>query len=202
MLSTPAEEIAGQVRRAPRRAGSSRVLAIDGPSGSGKTTLALAVAARFTPPAPIVHLDAFYPGWDGLEAVVPRLVTWLLEPLAAGGPAGFHRWDWAAGHEAEWCAVPPAPVVVVEGAGCGSRACAPYLSLLVWLDAPEPVRFARAIARDGETYRPHWRRWADQEVRLFQRERTRARADRVYTDTGTAVIREDSRDPGGGAAGG
>jgi hypothetical protein len=54
------------------------------------------------------------------------------------------------------------------------------------------VRFARAIARDGETYRPHWRRWADQEVRLFQRERTRGRADRVYTDTGTAVISENS----------
>jgi len=184
-VMAPAEEIAERVRGAAPRAGATRVLALDGPSGSGKTTLADAVAARLSrdgAPAPVVHLDSLYPGWDGLEASVPLLVRWLLEPLAAGRPGGYHRWDWVAGREAEWCAVPAADVVVVEGAGCGSKACAPYLSLLVWLDAPEKVRFARAMARDGETYRPHWRRWADQEERLFARERTRERADLVYDD--------------------
>ena len=35
--------------------------------------------------------------------------------------------------------------------------------LLVWLEAPDGVRHGRAMARDGDSYRPHWRRWAEQE---------------------------------------
>jgi len=39
------------------------------------------------------------------------------------------------------------------------------------------------MSRDGDSYAPHWRRWADQEDRLFAAEGTRARADLVI-DTG------------------
>jgi hypothetical protein len=35
----------------------------------------------------------------------------------------------------------------------------------------------RGIERDGETFRPHWRRWAAQEDEHFSVERTAARAD-------------------------
>jgi hypothetical protein len=72
---------------------------------------------------------------------------------------------------------------VVEGVGCGARACAPYLSLLVWVEAPRDVRFARGIARDGEAYRPHWERWARQEQALFAAEGTRERADVIIDGT-------------------
>ena len=167
------------------RPGGPRVIALDGPSGAGKTTLARALAPALGTagaPAPVVRLEDFYPGWDGLDAVVPRLVEWVLEPLAAGRPVGFHRWDWDAGAWAEWHPVPVPPgtaAVLVDGVGSGARACAPYLSLLVWADAPADVRYARAMARDGEGYRPHWDRWAAQEEAHFAREGTRARASVV-----------------------
>ena len=173
--SAAVPRIAAAVAAAPARAGGTRVVAIDGPSGSGKTTLAAALSAALGG-APVVHLDHVYPGWDGLDAVVPNLVAWLLEPLAAGTDAGYRRYDWLHGRYTRRVPVPPAPVLLLEGAGAGARAIAPYLALLVWLDAPADVRYARAMARDGEGYRPHWDRWARQEAAHFAREGTAARA--------------------------
>jgi hypothetical protein len=168
---------------APPRAGGTRVLAIDGPSGAGKTTLAEAVRDRLERDAgrvPVIHLDSLYPGWDGLAASIPRLVDWVLRPLAERRPVRYRRYDWELDRDAEWVEVatdPPPVALIVEGAGAGSLPCAPYLSLLVWLDAPAAVRFERGMARDGETYRPHWQRWADQEERHFAEHDPRARAD-------------------------
>ena len=175
-----AERLAALVLDRPPRAGRTRVLAVDGPSGSGKTTLAAALAAaleRCGADAAVLHLDDVYPGWDGLAATAPLLVDGVLAPLAAGTPAGHPRWDWSASRPTGRVPVPAADVLVVEGAGAGTRAAAPFLSLLVWLDAPEPVRRARALARDGEAYRPHWERWAAQERALFTAEGTAQRAD-------------------------
>ena len=167
--------------QAPARAGRTRVLAIDGPSGSGKTSLAGALSTALDQ-APVVHLDDLYPGWDGLAATVPRLVDGVLRPLAEGRPMGYRRYDWERGEDAEWIELAaPGPVLIVEGAGAGARAGAPYLSVLAWLDAPAETRFARAMARDGDTYRPHWQRWADQETRYFAENDPRGRADlRLY----------------------
>jgi hypothetical protein len=156
--------------RCPPHAGGTRVLAVEGRSGAGKTTLAarLAAALQADPDAgpdgvPVVHLDDLYPGWDGLEAGSRELVDGLLVPLARGLPAACRTWDWSASCPGPLRSVPPAPFVVVEGVGCGSRAARPYLSLLVWLEVPTPVRRARALARDGALYHPHWERWAAQE---------------------------------------
>ncbi len=162
-------------RPAPSRA---FVIGLDGPSGSGKTVLAEVLAASLDG-APVVHLDDFYPGWGGLDAVVPRLVAWVLRPVREGRAPRWRRWDWVHGRYAEWHAAAPSSVLVVEGTGCGARACAPYLDLLIWVEAPEAVRYARAMARDGTGYRPHWRRWAAGERTHFAREDTRARADVV-----------------------
>ena len=177
-----ADRLAALVLDRPPRAGHTRVLAVDGPSGSGKTTLALALLdalGRRGSAAAVLHLDHVYPGWDGLAATPPLLVDGVLAPLAAGAPAGHPRWDWAASRPAEHVPVAAADVLVVEGAGSGTRAAAPFLSLLVWLDAPALVRRDRALARDGEAYRPHWERWAAQERALFAAEGTAARADVV-----------------------
>ena len=172
--------IATTVVSLPPLAGEIRVVAIDGPSGSGKTTFARELADELA--APLVQMDHIYPGWDGLEASVPNVVRWLLEPLAEHRDAGYHRYDWAENRYAEWHPVDSGPVIVVEGAGCGATACQPYLSYLVWLEAPLDVRYERAMARDGEGYRPHWDRWAAQEATHFATEGTRARAD-VRIDT-------------------
>ncbi len=73
--------------------------------------------------------------------------------------------------------VPAAGALIVEGCGSGALAAAPYLSLLVWVDAPHDVRRARGIGRDGEIFRPYWELWAAQERELFAAERTAGRAD-------------------------
>jgi hypothetical protein len=183
--------LAGVVTRVARPAGASgtRVLAVDGRSGAGKTTLATALAASLGgggAAAPVVSLEDAYPGWDGLDAAVPLLVGGVLEPLAGGAAAELPGWDWARG-----VPTPPRPVlpsgapqgpppwVVVEGVGVGARVCAPHLAVLLWLEVAADVRHERAMARDGDLYRPHWRRWAAQEDRHLDRERTPHRADLV-----------------------
>jgi uridine kinase len=161
-------------------AGGTRVIAVDGPSGSGKTSLA-AELSDVLGGSPVVHMDDLYPGWDGLADAVPRLLEWVLEPLSRGGVARYRRYDWGVGQYAEWHDVPTGDVLVVEGVACGALACAPYLSLLVWVDAPRDVRFARGMQRDGGAYRPHWERWSVQEERHFRVNRTRQRADVVLS---------------------
>ena len=151
-------------------------MALDGPSGSGKTVLAAELSALLGD-APVLHMDDVYPGWDGLEDAVPRLLEWVLEPLSRSQTARYRRFDWVAGRYAEWHDVPAVPVLLVEGVGAGARACAPHLALLVWVEAPKALRFERGMARDGEGYRPHWERWARQEEAHFAVEGTRARAD-------------------------
>ena len=63
-------------------------------------------------------------------------------------------------------------LLVVEGVGAGA---AP--GLLIWMDAPEEVRYRRAMDRDGATYAPYWTRWAAQERAHFAADRTADRAD-------------------------
>jgi uridine kinase len=180
--TVPAAElsrIVTELLAAPPRAGGTRVLAIDGRSGAGKTTLTRAVRQALDPRPAVVHLDAIYPGWDGLAEGAQRLHEWVLAPLAEERPAGYRRYDWERGEYRGWLRLRAEPVLIVEGVGVGSLSCAPYLSLLVYLDAPEPVRYARAMARDGDTYRPHWQRWADQERALLAGDDVRGRADVV-----------------------
>ena len=168
--------LAERVRTAPPRCGPTRLVCIDGPSGSGKTTLATRLAAALGDP-PVLHMDDLYPGWDGLAASVPTLYEQVVVPLAAGRPAAYRRYDWHRGEYAECHDLGIPPLLVVEGAGCGARIVADRAVLLVWIEAPRDVRFRRGIARDGETYRPHWERWARQEAVHFAAEGTAQRAD-------------------------
>jgi hypothetical protein len=168
-----------------------RVIAVDGRSGSGKSTLATGLAAQLG--ADLLRMDDIYPGWDGLEAGIARLALGVLGPLSTGRPAGYRRWAWDRSATGAWQPVPAPATLVVEGVGCGARACARYLAALVWLEAPEPVRYARAIARDGEGYRPHWQRWAGQEDAYLARDRTPDRADLVVDTGGESGV---TRGPG------
>jgi uridine kinase len=181
------EDLVAQIRKRPARAGATRVVAIDGHAGSGKSTLAARLASMLD--APVVHMDDIYPGWDGLAAAAPLLRDWVLEPLARGRPARFQRYDWSVDMYRDWVEVPAADVLVVEGCGSGSRIVARYLSMLLWVEAPREVRFARGIERDGEAHGPLWRRWARQEDVLFAEEHTRERAD--YMVDGASTTTDD-----------
>ncbi|MGN6612935.1 MAG: uridine kinase family protein [Angustibacter sp.] len=176
----PVQQVVALLRQRDPRAGGTHLVAVDGPSGAGKTTFAARLSDALGG-APVVHMDDLYPGWDGLADAVPRAVEWVAGPLLRGESARYRRFDWVRQEYAEWHDVPPAPVTVLEGVGSAARALAPALTATVWVDAAEPVRMARGIARDGEAYCPHWERWAVQEREHFAVDATRERADVVVT---------------------
>lgn len=161
----------------PPRCGQTRLICVDGPSGAGKTVLATRLAERTG--AQVVRMDSIYPGWDGLEDAVDTLVSDVLTPLAAGVDGGYRRYDWTRHRYAERHPVPVAAWLVVEGVGCAARAPAGYACCVVFVNANHDVRYRRAMARDGEGYRPHWQRWKAQEDAHFAREQTASRADLV-----------------------
>jgi hypothetical protein len=176
-VDTALDAVVARVAAAPTRCGTTKLVCIDGPSAAGKTRLAAALAAALGDPpqlAPVVSMDELYPGWDGLAAGVARLRTEVVAPLAAGRDAGYRRWDWARGTYGERRDLGVPPLLIVEGVGAGA---VPGVALLVWLDAPEEVRYRRAMGRDGSTYAPYWTRWAAQERAHFAAEGTATRAD-------------------------
>ena len=111
------------------------VVTIDGYSGSGKSTLAAAIA-RLVSNWQVLHLDDWYPGWDGLAAGAD-IARRIAADLRGGRASSYEAWDWENGTTGATTRVPLAPTIIE---GCG------------------------AIARDGQTYAPHWQRWADQDL--------------------------------------
>lgn len=175
--ATPAAVLEALLAR-PATLGASRLLAVDGLSGAGKTTLTRQVRARVRGRAPVVHLDAVYPGWDGLPEIGQALDA-LLRPLAAGEPGRYRRFDWRRMEPGPWVEIGPAPLVVVEGVGAGHRAIADLLTLLVWVEAPPGVRHDRGLARDGLATEPDLRRWWAAEERHAAEDDAAARAHLV-----------------------
>ncbi|WP_053352844.1 hypothetical protein [Leucobacter musarum] len=150
------------------------VLIIDGRSGSGKTQLASAVQQRCAAagrPAELLHVEELYPGWDGLGAGSLGLARALRE-------GGFAAYDWIAERFGAWTPLMPRLPLIIEGCGAltaenvvaarewGARASGEDREPRVhsiWLECATAERKARALARDGDTYAPHWERWAAQE---------------------------------------
>lgn len=162
------------------------VVALDGPSGAGKTTLARGVESALEErgTVAVLHLDLLYPGWDGLAQAPELLTTRVLEPLARGERAAYPVWSWVRDEWAGTREVPRCDYLVVEGCGSSVGPARAYAAVAVFVDADPALRMRRGLERDGETYRPHWQRWADQEAALFAVDGTRERADLVI-DTST-----------------
>jgi uridine kinase len=169
--------LAERLRAAPPRLGRTRLVCVDGPAGSGKTTFAARLAAVLGGDAVVVHLDDLYTGWT-ITGAVARLCAGVLRPVSEGHSGAFHAYDWDRRAFAPTPTdVPPAPVLLVEGCGSGARALDPWRSLLVWVEAPQPLRIERGVARDGVDLETEWLRWQATEAAEFAREGTRARAD-------------------------
>lgn len=133
------------------------VVTIDGYSGAGKSTLAAALASLVNG-WQVLHLDDWYPGWDGLAqgAEVARRIA---ADLREGRASSYVTWDWETNTSGLAVEVPLAPTIIE---GCGAWDADADLS--VWIADPgEAERRRRALARDGATYAPHWQRWAMQD---------------------------------------
>lgn len=134
------------------------VVTLDGYSGAGKSTLAAALA-RLVNGWQVLHLDDWYPGWDGLAAGAD-IARRIAADLREGRASSYEAWDWEAGETGATIRVPLVPTIIE---GCG--AIEAEADLAIWIADPgEGERRSRALARDGQTYAPHWRRWADQDL--------------------------------------
>ena len=80
-------------------------------------------------------------GWDR-----DRFVSQVLEPLLAGRPARYQRWDLVTDTGLEWVEVPAGVPVVVEGVSAtDDRVPVPW-DVTLWLDTPADVRRQRILS--------------------------------------------------------
>jgi Phosphoribulokinase / Uridine kinase family len=164
-----------------------RLVAVDGAGGAGKSTFA-ARLAKALGGAPVIHTDDFSTGEPGVEWW-PRFDGEVVVPLSEGRPARYRRYDWPTRRLAEWHTVEPAPVVILEGVSSARAAVRDVLAFAIWVDAPEDIRLARGLERDGEEARPLWRRWMAQEDTHFAKDDTRPRCDLIVD--GNPDVRHD-----------
>ena len=189
-MTTAARLVDAAGLRPARLGGRCRVIALDGPAGAGKTTLATAVAAEALArdhEVAVVHMDDLYDGWRGV-LTVGQQVRGLLRALQETGTAAYRRYDWHRAGYGEKCTVALPDVLVLEGVGCSDPGSDHLVSLRVWVEAPDDVRIARGLHRDGAHLREQWLTFMADEAHVHDRDRTRARAD-VVVDGVTGLIR-------------
>lgn len=152
------------------------LLAIDGRSGAGKTSLAGRLADLLRAedlPVSLFHLEDLYQGWESLASTArtwQALAQAIVQGQAHLGPQlpHWYGWDWANSrptgpHPFTAAQQAAAGVLIAEGVG----ALTGPSDLSVWVELDDSLRKQRALARDGETYRPYWDIWAAQEEDLL-----------------------------------
>ncbi|MFJ8666680.1 uridine kinase [Streptomyces sp. NPDC093600] len=170
---------ASALRRLPPSCGPVRLIAVDGHAGSGKSTFAGRLAARLA--APVLRLDDLATH-EELFAWTERMRDQVIEPLSRGEAAVYHPYDWNLRAFGPPRALPPAPVVLIEGVGAGRRALRPYLAALLWMDRGAQESWSRGRHRDGPALSAFWDGWTVAETRHFEEDPSRPFADTLVRE--------------------
>ena len=154
-------------------------MGVDGKGATGKTTLAARIAAAL-PGSVVVHIDDFArPDVQGWER--DRFVRQVLQPLLAGRPGRYQRWDFDRNVGAEWHTVSVGVPIVVEGVSATDERLGVPWDFTIWVSVPYEVRLARALERDGPERIDRWLTdWMPSEDAYEEAQRPQDRVDLVY----------------------
>ena len=150
------EQAAAEILRAAAAAGPRAVVGITGPVASGKSTLARRVSDA------VVSTDHYLPDYDRTpehlrdlpeSSDLPRLARDLAE-LRAGRATMIPRWTFEAHARVGEQRVQPAPVLVVEGLHALHALPRAHVDVAVFVEAPQDLRWRRAVAREESGERP------------------------------------------------
>ncbi|MFE4373745.1 uridine kinase [Streptomyces sp. NPDC056835] len=173
-------EPAAVLRALPPSCGPVRLIAVDGHAGSGKSTFATRLSAELAG-APVLRLDDLA-SHEQFFAWGERLRAQVIEPLSRGASARYAPYDWTLRRFTAPRALPPAPVVIIEGVGAGRRALRPYLARLFWMDRGAEESWERGRRRDGPALSAFWDEWTTAETRHFAADPSRPFADALVTE--------------------
>ena len=165
-----------------------QIIALDGRCASGKTTLA-ADMARITGAA-VVHMDDFFLPVElrtperlaepGGNVHYERFITEVLPGLRRGKAFQYSVFDCSQMRISGTCAVPAAPIVLVEGAYSCHPALGDYMTLRAFSDVDPEIQRRRILARNGESGLQNFEtRWIPLEERYFEACRIREQAQVV-----------------------
>lgn len=105
----------------------------------------------------------------------------VLEPLDAGRPARYQRYDWNIRALAEWHEIAPPDVLILEGVSSARAIVRDRLSLSIWVETPSDIRLTRGLERDGADALTMWQQWMAVEDAHFTADRTRDHADVIIS---------------------
>jgi energy-coupling factor transporter ATP-binding protein EcfA2 len=154
------------------------VVLIDGRAGSGKSTFARLLQdlifqeTRQSPK--VIHMDALYPGWEGLGQGSLYMVEQILRPLKLAGTAQWQRWDWTNDKRGGsdpgngWRQFDGENMIIVEGCGSVTPQSAELADLAIWIEADRQTRRQRFEDRDRGIFSNFWSSWSVQEDEFFR----------------------------------
>jgi uridine kinase len=150
------EEAAEAIAAAARACGDRALIGITGPVASGKSTLARRISTA------VVSTDHYLPDYDRTpehlrdlpeSSDLARLARDLGE-LRAGRATDIPRWTFEAHARVGEQRCEPAALLVVEGLHALHPLPRAHVDVAVFVEAPQDVRWRRAVAREESGERP------------------------------------------------
>jgi uridine kinase len=159
----------------------TRWIGIDGLGAAGKSRFAAEIASTL-PGARVVHVDDFArPGLWGWER--DRFVQQVVEPLVAGRPARYQRWDYVDDRGLDWVEIPVGVPVIVEGVSATDRRLVVPWDIMIWLDVSAEERHKRILARDSEVQLQRWQSdWWPSEQAYEREQRPQSRPGMIVVN--------------------
>ena len=192
-LAALLDQAAARVLERVEKGRPTPVILIDGRSGSGKTTFAAQLQNRLfqlgdSSPR-VIHMDALYDGWNGLNAGSDYLLRFILGAVSRNKPASWQEYDWATNQRAgAWREFEGGTPLIVEGCGALSAASAELADLRIWLEADGALRKIRWDEREPEANSRYWAIWAAQEEDFYAREKSPTLADLIGDSSGSQQV--------------